>query len=204
MCDRIEVIRGTVGLFRLYGIRALSLEDIARLAGFPPRMLKRFFRSKEMLLCECVRYWINQEEIFKYTDDCLPDILINFAEAYPLLRGKVNRRCCLEIKKYYPDVYRFFREQLEAYALACRDKAEEGIRNGYVRRKVSPDLIYAFFYGCFTELFAAETGDGSRGLCPGGRLATGDILAFAQQIMTTKGRIYIDKELKKRICNETD
>lgn len=105
-------------------------------------------------------------EIFKYTDDCLLDVLINFADAYPRLYKKVNCRCCMEIKKYYPHVSRFLYEYFERYARAYQDKVEESVALGYVRRSISPHLVYNFFMENFEKLFMVEPDrvTGGRGL----------------------------------------
>ena len=196
MDTEILIIRDSLRLFRLYGIRSLSLEDIARFIRIPVKILRHYFHTKEMLLQKCVRYWISRVEIFKYTDDCLLDVLINFADAYPRLYKKVNCRCCMEIKKYYPHVSRFLYEYFERYARAYQDKVEESVALGYVRRSISPHLVYNFFMENFEKLFMVEPDRDSR---EEEACMKQSIVVFVRGIATGQGRVYIDKELKKRM-----
>ena len=93
----LQIVRESLELFHLYGIRSLNLEDISRLVKLPLRVLKRYFPTKECLLQKCVKYRISQEEIFKYTDDSLLDILIRFSEAFLPLYRKISHRCCMRL-----------------------------------------------------------------------------------------------------------
>lgn len=46
----LQIVRESLELFHLYGIRSLNLEDISRLVKLPLRVLKRYFPTKECLL----------------------------------------------------------------------------------------------------------------------------------------------------------
>lgn len=192
---KIEILQHTLDLFNTYGIRALSIKDISRLTGIPQKTFNQYFNNKEALLQECIKYKINQEEIFKYTDDSLLDLLLNYSEAYPKLYQKLNRGSCLDIKKYYSNVYHFLTEYFLDYATLCQYKASEGVSNGYIRRGVSPEVVYCFFEEQFSRLFSAHKTTDSL-------LTTELILDFTRGISTAKGCAYMNKKLKRRIYYE--
>ena len=187
------IVRESLELFHLYGIRSLNLEDISRLVKLPLRVLKRYFPTKECLLQKCVKYRISQEEIFKYTDDSLLDILIRFSEAFLPLYRKISHRCCQDIRKYYATVFQFLYRYMDYYAVVCQNKAQDGIIAGYIRLTTSPQQVYAFFRQQLSGLLVVneEPDKDSRHI-------TEETLLFARDIATAKGRIYIDNELKKR------
>lgn len=197
MMMKIEILRGTLPLFYTYGVKALSMDDISRLLGVSKKVLIRHFANKETLLKECVKYKMNQEEVFKYADDSLLDMLLNYAEAYPGLYQKINRCCYLDVKKYYHEVYRYFMEHLNNHIAACQKKLDEGIANGYISKKTSPGLVYSFLQEHFLRLFF----DNNMSV-ENTRWITELILTFARGISTVKGRAYIDNKLKKRTYNE--
>ena len=197
----ILIIQQVVGVFRLYGIRSLSLEEIAKLINLTSHTLRKYFRTKELLLLKCVTYRISQEEIFNNADECLPDMMVDFVEVYPELCGKLSRRCCLEIKKYYHDVFHFLDNFLDSYAVACRDKVEDAIVNGYVRPTVSPHLVYTFFSKHWSNLFMPDACSFS---LSESLEITKRIQAFTRELVTIKGQIYINEKLKNRSYNEAD
>lgn len=198
---RIQIIEEALRLFQVYGIRSLTINDIARLAKIPVRTLNRYFPTKESLLLKCIHFRISQEEIFKYTDDSLIDILLNFADIYPVFYNHINRSRCLEIKKYYHSAYTFLFRYLDYYSTICKNKTEEGITNGYIRRTTSPPMVYEFFREHWSKLFWSKPeiiGPADK------REATLEIRSFVRRIATPKGLIYIDKKMKNRFYDENN
>lgn len=189
---KMDIIRNTVKLFHVYGVKSLLVSDIAQLSGMSVRALNSYFTNKESLLKSCVEYKISQEEIFKYADDGLLDVLVNYAETYPKFLQRINRRCCTDIKKYYPSVYVFLCDYLERYTTVCRNKVETEIMNGYIRKNTSPVLVYDFLNECFSHLFEARIvfRENER------LMLTERILVFTRGIVTVKGKVYMEKKLK--------
>lgn len=199
---KIEIIQSTLNLYRAHGVKSLSLDDISRLLGISRKTLTHFFGSKEVLLNECIKYRISQEEIFKYTDDSLLDVLLNYAEALPKLYQGINQRCCLEIRKYYPETCVFFSNYLHVYAMSCRDKVAEGVANGYIRKRTNPELVYCLLREYFSRLFPVSSSSARYSVDIS--LTTDMIIAFARGISTMKGCTYIENKLKKRVYHETN
>ena len=141
---KMELVRRAFDLFRLYGVKSISMDEISSGLKVSKKTLYRYFDSKEELLKECVKYRISQLEIFKTLDDGLLDLLLASYEAYPGLCRSVERRFCYEIKKYYGGVYDIIMDFLTGYAMACGKKVEAGVANGYIRKYVSPELVYCF------------------------------------------------------------
>lgn len=61
---RIQIIRTALDLFSQYGIKSVSMDDIARAAGISKRTLYELFDDKEALLMEAMTYTYNQYEDF--------------------------------------------------------------------------------------------------------------------------------------------
>lgn len=197
---KLKIVRDTVCLYQKYGIKALSMGDVARLNGISQKALNGYFPTKTALLRACIGYRIYQEDLFGYTEGRLLDILLNYAETFSRLHQKMNRRCCMDIKKYYPSIYVFLTEIMTRFAFVCQKKVEEGISTGYIRKNIYPDLVYVFLRENFFRLFTIEVVDQEYG----NRMMTEIIFAFIRGISTEKGRAYMDKELKIRIQYEAD
>ena len=91
---KMELVRRAFDLFRLYGVKSISMDEISSGLKVSKKTLYRYFDSKEELLKECVKYRISQLEIFKTLDDGLLDLLLASYEAYPGLCRSVERRFC--------------------------------------------------------------------------------------------------------------
>lgn len=192
MTMKSEIIQNTVQLFHTYGIRNLSMDDIARLSEISVKMLNKYFINKEALIKACIEYKIYQESIFRYTDGNLLDTLLNYAETYPGLYNTIDRRCCMDIKKYHNTAYTFLIENMNHYAITCENKISKGIADGYIKKKTSPGLIHAFLQERFSRLFTTDVFQVNTNVS----MMTEMILAFIKGISTGKGRIYIDQKLK--------
>lgn len=197
---RRDILRIAVKFFHTYGIKALSMNDIAQLAGISVKVLNKHFVNKESLLRACIEYCIYQEKLFRYTDAGVMDMLLNYAETYPVLYQEINRRCCMDIKKYYKPVYRYLIEQTNCYALICESKVKQGIAEGYISKKSSPRLIYLYLLEHFSRLFTVDV----YYTHADSKLMTDSILAFVKGISTLKGRSYIEQKLKTTYSNEID
>lgn len=195
---KFELVRAAFELFRLYGVKAISMDDLCRELRVSKKTLYRYFDDKEKLLSECVRYRISQMDLFKTLDDYLLDVLLACYEAYPKEYCRIDRRFCHEIKKYYRCVYDFMVEFIAGYAVNCGRKVGRDIACGYVRKGVSDRLVYLFLRECFLKLVSSE-GDGD---IDEGTYAE-MILTFAHGISTLKGGAYINRKLKERRYNET-
>lgn len=197
---KTELVKNAFDLFRLYGVKSSSMDDISFGLNVAKKTLYKYFDSKEILLNECVKYRISQLGIFKTLDDELLDILLACYESYPVIWQNVDRRFGRDIKKYYPGVYNSIIEFLVSYAAACGEKVKSGVRNGYVRKNVSKELVYFFLRERLFRLFLCED------IVESGRDGSLDaemILFFAHGISTSKGGAYINKKLKERMYNET-
>lgn len=194
---KTELLQNAIKLFREYGIRSLSIADIARLSGIPQKTFHRHFTGKEALLKACVRYRFNQEVLFKQTDEAILDFLLNYAEAYPVLLQRINRRCFRDIRKYYPAAYGLLTESLEHNAQICQRKAREAIANGYLRKQIPPGLIYNFLREHFLKLFIGDDSGKEYD-----QLIPGLLVTFARGISTPKGQAYLDKKIKTRLRYE--
>lgn len=193
---KMELVRRAFDLFRLYGVKSISMDEMSSGLKVSKKTLYRYFDSKEELLKGCVKFRISQLEIFKTSDDGLLDLLLACYESYPGLCKSVERRFCYEIRKYYGGVYDVMMDFLEGYTMACGKKVETEVANGYVRRGVSGELVCLFLRERFFKLFLGEDTDTDDEVY--GEM----ILTFALGISTQKGGAYINKKLKERKYHE--
>ena len=195
---KFELVYAAFELFRLYGVKAISMDDLSRELRVSKKTLYKYFDNKEELLKGCVRYKISQMDIFKTLDDCLLDVLLACYESYPMAYNRIDRRFCHEIRKYYGCVYDFMVEFISGYAVNCGKKVERDISNGYVRKGISERLVCLFLQECFLKLVSNE---GDREVDE--EVHAEMILTFAYGISTLKGDAYINRKLKERRYNET-
>ncbi|MEG2791086.1 MAG: TetR/AcrR family transcriptional regulator [Odoribacter sp.] len=194
-----EIVYKAMELFLRYGVKSVSMEDIAKQLCISKKTLYGYFGNKEDILMVCVKYRIYDEGVLCDINTGLLDLLLDCCEHVNKWSKSVNQRVCRDICKYYKNVYLFLRGRMSNYAKVCKGRVCDGIQAGYIRKDTSSDLVYVFLLDHLSQLFLDGKCD-LRDLEE--ELLASRILAFARGISTIKGRTYIDKELKKRMLYE--
>lgn len=193
MKDRI--IYTAIDLFRMYGIKTVTINELAKEAGVSKTALYERFSSKEEILAACLEERIEREKsCFKKSGAGLLDLLLysynRVRELYPI----VYNRCCWDIHKYYENTYKQVTGYITVFAEYGRERAYSDIEEGYIRKEIDPELFCAFIKSHFSLLFF------SKNYCnpnPSQKQFAEAILIFARGISTLKGRGYIDKKIKE-------
>lgn len=201
MKERIVV--GALKLFNTYGVKAVTMDDIASSLGISKRTIYENFREKDELLINCVAQRIHSQAMFDNLDMGILDLLINYYQNIERLYRSVNSRCFCDIRKYHSRVYLYLKGNMCKYATVCRERVESGVKDGFIRIDTQPNLLYMVLLRHMTALFSNDKPhlDDS----PGSSHAD-VVLVFTRGIATPKGLQYIEDELNRRAllcCNNT-
>lgn len=154
--NKIEVIKNTAfTLFNTYGIKKVSIDEIADKANVSKVTIYKYFESKEGLYREVVKMiFANMvrkvEETFHCKEDFLSKlkcVLSSKEQSQSILNGKFIeevRRMDAECEQYMVDIYD---RQVKKLMF---DFFNEGKAAGYINRNISNDILYAY-----TEIFRA-------------------------------------------------
>ena len=192
MKDRI--INYSIELFGRYGIKGVTMDAIASEAGISKRTLYEQFACKEQLLEACLCSRLDQQRLFTLTGKSPIDELLALYAGMRRLDLKRARHFCRELRKFHAPVYELLHRKLLDYASACGKHVEAGIREGYIRRDVQPEMVCTAVSSCMTRLFAypdSEYTDIRRVLSPN------IVVVFARGICTIKGRNYLEQKIKE-------
>lgn len=139
-----QIIRTAFDLFSQYGIRSVSMEDIARNTGISKRTLYSFFEDKETLLINGIEYlegelshFLKQLEDSSYT---AIDIILLFYEE--LLRSPrwYNRKFYEDLKKY-PKAMQRKESEKAAFTKKCKELLDRGVKEDVFRKEINIEII---------------------------------------------------------------
>lgn len=190
-----RIITTALELFHSYSIRTVTMDDISKELGISKRTLYKHFDSKESLITECVKHRIIREKLFQNENPELLDLLLNCFKHTVNMRKTVDPRCCQDLKKYR-FAYTSLSRSVSDYATLCKNSTPGAIEQGYVRKEITPDLIYFFVEKYITKLLFDEKNNKPDSFTDTLRAQT--LLIFTRGISTIKGRAYIEQELKKK------
>lgn len=192
---RERVIAGALKLFNTYGVKAVTMDDIAHALGMSKRTIYENFRDKDELLISCVARRIRSQAMFDNLDLGILDLLINYYQNIEKLYSSVNGRCFSDIRKYHSKVYLYLKGNMCNYATMCRDRVGAGMKDGYIRPDIQPNLLYMVLLRHMMALFFSDRQPLDE---TPSRSQADVVLIFTRGIATPLGLQYIEDELNRR------
>lgn len=147
-----KVIDTAWGMFRRFGVRSVSMDDVAREMSISKKTLYRCFRDKNELITKT----LDQDliEIEKEVDAILLSELnpvkqvlkiANFVSGY---LKQMNPSMMYDLQKYHPEIYlEFNRHREKTFMERVVKNLRNGMEQGYYRSELNPE-ISARLYMC--------------------------------------------------------
>ncbi|MCC6722492.1 MAG: TetR/AcrR family transcriptional regulator [Bacteroidia bacterium] len=154
-----KIIEGCEKLFRRYGIKSLSMDDIARELGMSKKTIYQYVADKNDLVLKT----------FSHTLDCnkhkctileiesknpIEEIILITREVSQHLQG-INSSVFYDLKKYHPESWDMFNNFSNGFIYEkIKSNLIKGIERGYYRKDLNPDIIskvYISMVGVVTD-----------------------------------------------------
>ena len=144
-----KILKTALGMFFRYGIKHVTMDDIAKELGMSKKTIYQFFKEKDDLvnqLCECEM--LGQEKTFKEigekAKDPIHEIMLISVRMREMMQN-INPLFFLDLQKFYPIAYQRFQKFKEecAYKDICRN-IKRGIEMGVYRSDVDVEFLSRF------------------------------------------------------------
>lgn len=133
-------------LFMRYGIKSVTMDDVARELGISKKTLYQYVANKEDLVEKVLQFV--HEQIDKKDRNCHYEeknaieilMLVNDKVSYMLKNQNPSMQ--FDLKKYYPEIFRrFYETQKDEIYKSITSNIEQGIAEGLYRKKINPNLV---------------------------------------------------------------
>lgn len=141
-----KILSASADLFRQYGVKTITMDDIARRAGISKKTLYQHFANKSEVILESVSWYKNQ-----ITAQCQQTIDTSGNPVEALVRTSmfmentycnINPHTLMELQRFFPDAYQLFRtKMLEEDVEMIKANLQQGIDEGYYRAAINPDIM---------------------------------------------------------------
>lgn len=143
---RERILRGSFELFFSYGLKSVTVDDIARHLGISKKTLYLYFANKK----DIVRAFI--EENLRDNHQCLAEITADSADSveeiirlmkhFSEMFAKINPTVFYDMQKYYPDCWKIFREFKESgMTEMIESNLIRGVEQGVFRQGLNVKII---------------------------------------------------------------
>ena len=188
-------------LFLRYGIRSISMDEIASQLGISKKTIYQFYADKDALVDSVIDIVVNSN-----TDECcihreesenpVHEILVATDMVQEML-NTMNPTIMYDLQKYHPATYKKVADHKNEFLYKLiKENLEQGIATQLYRPEINTEILSRFRLASVFMLFSPD-------LYPLGKYNLGTIIEevtihFLYGITTAKGQKLVQKYLLKR------
>ncbi len=144
--NKERILAKSSELFMQYGIRSVSMDDIASAMGMSKKTIYQYFVDKDELVNEVIKV-ILQDNEQNCTHDCIVaenavDEMMKAIEMMEEMFRTMNPSVLFDLKKYHPKAFSIFEKHKSEYLYRIiRDNLTRGISEELYRPDLNIDII---------------------------------------------------------------
>lgn len=155
---RTRILEIATEQFSRYGVRAVTMEDIARLGGISKKTIYLEFADKKDLVREAFIVMLEEDRkklnYILETEDGVIEHLVKTSKMVRERLQNMNPMVIMEIQKYFPEAWRMFedfKEKVIMYDLV--NVIEKGKKLGYFRPEIDSQILAKVRINQITSVF---------------------------------------------------
>lgn len=141
-----RILQGAEELFFKYGIKSVTMDDIARHLSISKKTIYMFFEDKDELVQTLMMLKLKQDEdelkeIQKTSENVIVEVF-SMMKHMTAMFSKANPNIFYDLQKYHPqawDRFKAFKE--ECLAKSIEDSMERGVKEGLVRNDINAQVL---------------------------------------------------------------
>lgn len=143
---RKKILEVAVEQFSRYGVRTITMEDIARLAGISKKTIYQEFKDKRELVKESFAMLLKEDQeklsVILSDGDGVIEHLIYTSKMIRERMANMNPMAILEVQRYFPDSWEMFECFKDKVIVTDIVKVlERGKELGYFREEINSDIL---------------------------------------------------------------
>ena len=135
-----KIIHGATEQFMLYGVKSVTMDDIANALGMSKRTIYEHFTNKKELLMDVVDYVHQQQDLQEQQVAANADTIIDeFFHLFTSLDERYQRfgKFTFEVGKFFPEIYE---EKYHTYHEKAIERLKARMQKGIEQGVILPEL----------------------------------------------------------------
>ena len=146
MDNKEKIVAGAGDMFMKFGVRSVTMDDVARELGMSKKTLYQSFTNKDDLVLEVSKAHIEAEKIefgsVEAESANALDELFRITKCVRKSMQSVNPSLLFDLQKYHPTSWDLFLDFKYNFIRAMVERnVTKGIEEGYYRSEITPDLM---------------------------------------------------------------
>lgn len=141
-----NIISKSTELFLRYGVKNLTMDDIAKQLGMSKKTIYLYVANKSELVLKVMQAHLDREAVYiaeakKTAKNAIEENILMLTYMSKEVRS-FNSTTFHELQKYYPDSYALFSEHREKVSLRhILNNLKTGIKEGWYRKDIDADIV---------------------------------------------------------------
>lgn len=141
-----NIINASHELFTRFGVRSITMDDIAKHLSISKKTIYQYFKDKHDLVLSVSKMHLEQEreEIYSIKSQTSNAIetLIEESLCMRTKMSDMNPSLIYDLQKYYPEAWNLYLESKEeVYIRSLQETLKSGIAEGYFRQDINPEIL---------------------------------------------------------------
>jgi TetR/AcrR family transcriptional regulator, cholesterol catabolism regulator len=158
---KVKILFGAIALFKQFGFKSVTMDDIARRSGISKKTLYQFFDNKNTVVMETMAWY---KQGMRCQCDYIMTNSANALEGFVKIKAnldamykEMNPMVIHELQRFYPEGYQQFRLNMEADVAAVKLNIEQGIEEGLYRPEIDSEIISKFHMESVLMMMTSNT-----------------------------------------------
>ncbi|MBS1576269.1 MAG: TetR/AcrR family transcriptional regulator [Bacteroidetes bacterium] len=201
MDQQERIVQKAHEMFMRYGIRSISMDEIASQLGISKKTIYHFFTDKDALVDAVINIELNESmnDCYDYrekSENPVHEIFIAIDMALEMLKV-MNPTLLFDLQKYHPAAFKKISDHKNKFLYKMvRENLEKGMEEGYYRPEINTDIMARYRIAAIFLSFNPE-------LLPPGKHSAADVIKetsmnFLHGLVTAKGLKLIQKYTQQR------
>lgn len=185
-------------VFMRYGIKSITMDDVARELGISKKTLYQFFTDKNDLVKQCIEMRMKADQCMY--DQISSEVTNAIDELFQVNKtlasqmGQVHPSIMFDLQKYHPEAYKVFKSNKASCLLASVIKNfKRGIEEGFYDETLDTDIMSRLYVSKIDAIFDTELFPNDKYSLP--TIHRELIVYHIRAIATPKGLKYLLKKL---------
>jgi len=146
MSTKSKILKGAEELVFKYGIKNITMDDIAKHLSISKKTIYKYFKEKEEIVHSLMKYSIEEDKrCFCNVRDNSKNVVEEVFEMMKYMReifGKLNPIVFYELQRFYPETWNLFQEFKYGFIMnMIEESLLKGQKEGYIRMDINVKLL---------------------------------------------------------------
>lgn len=157
----MEVIGAALELFMKYGIKSLTMDDIAKNLGISKKTLYQYVSDKKDLVSKGMALMVEGEEnrmceVTGNSDNAI-DELMGITRCVSTKLGEIHPSVIFDLQRHYPEAWKIMENHKKSFIYKMmHENLKRGIKEGYYRENINPLIIANIYMGMVDNMLNPE------------------------------------------------